>query len=169
MRIIRLIPSALLLLVVACSQPAPPAPAPAAPKPDLAAEEKAIRAMDARWLKAAMARDGAGEAASFASDGTAYREHLQPIAGPAAYQAYATKFYADNPKANVTWSTDAIHVAESGELAVQVGESRTTGLGAKGEGEDRTRFVTVWKKVGGEWKVAYDIGSTTMPETVKKD
>ena len=26
------------------------------------------------------------------------------------------------------------------------------------------RFVTVWKKVGSEWKVAHDIGSTTMPE-----
>ena len=34
----------------------------------------------------------------------------------------------------------------------------------KGNGEDKGRFVTVWKKVNGEWKVAHDIGSTTMPE-----
>jgi ketosteroid isomerase-like protein len=35
----------------------------------------------------------------------------------------------------------------------------------KGDREDKGRFVTVWKKVNGEWKVAHDIGSTTMPET----
>jgi uncharacterized protein (TIGR02246 family) len=139
-----------LLFAVGCAQPAPPpSPAPA-PKPDLAAEENAIRELDAQWLKAAGARDGAGEAALFASDGVAYREHVQPLSGPAAYQAYSTKFYADHPKASVTWTTDRIHVAESSELAVQVGESRTNGLGANGTGEDRTRFVTVWKKVGGQ-------------------
>lgn len=157
-----------LLLAVGCAQPAPPPAVTPAPKPDLAAEEKAIRELDAQWLKAAMARDGAGEAAFFASDGVAYREHVQPLNGPAAFQAYLTKFYADNPKANVTWTTDRVHVAESGELAVQIGESTTTGLGANGAGEDRTRFVTVWKKVGGAWKVAYDIGATTMPEAAAK-
>jgi hypothetical protein len=58
------------VLAIACSQST------AAPgsKPDLTVEEQAIREMDARWLKAAQARDPAGEAAMFASDGVAYRE-----------------------------------------------------------------------------------------------
>ena len=152
--------AALGLLLGACSQP-PPA---AAPKPDLAAEERAIRDLDARWLKAAQSRDATAEAAMFANDGVAYREHVDPLVGPAAFQTYQTKFYADNPKANVTWATDTIRVAESGDLAVQTGETRLTGLGAKGDGEARVRFVTVWKKVNGEWKAAHDIGSTIMPE-----
>jgi len=50
-------------------------------------------------------------------------------------------------------ASDAVHV---------------TGLGPKGAGEDRSRFVTVWKLVNAEWKVAHDIGSTTMPDTTKK-
>jgi ketosteroid isomerase-like protein len=49
-------------------------------------------------------------------------------------------------------------------LAIQTGEYHVTGMGPKGNGEDKGRFLTVWKKVDGEWKVAYDMGSTTTPE-----
>ena len=150
----------IVILVAACSQPAPSP----VPKPDLTIEEKAIRDADARWQKAAQARDAAAESAMFASDGVAYREHVDPLVGPAAFQAWATKLYADNPKQAVTWSTNSISMADSGDLAIQAGEYHTTGVGPKGDREDKGRFVTVWKKVGSEWKVAHDIGSTTMPE-----
>lgn len=165
MRSVPVLTITLALLVGACAQPAPaPAPAPAAaPKPDLAAEEKAIRDLDARWLKASQARDAKGEATMFASDGFAYREHNAPL-NPAAYEAYETKFFADNPKSDGTWTTTSVRVATSGDFAVQTGEYRTTGLGPKGVGDDRGSFVTVWKKVNGEWKVAHDISATSVPE-----
>jgi uncharacterized protein (TIGR02246 family) len=150
--------------LAACA-PSPPPPAqPAVAKLDVVAEVQAIRDADARWLKAAQAGDAAGEGAVFASDGVAYREHVEPIVGPAAFQAFATRFRGDNPKLKTSWTTHAVVVAGAGDLAVQTGEYHITGLGAKGEREDRGRFVTVWKKVNGEWKVAHDIGSTTMPE-----
>ena len=151
----------LFLLVAACSQPAP-SPAPGA---DLAAEEQAIRDADARWLQAAQNRDAAGEGAMLAGDGVAYREHVDPLVGPAAFQAYVEKLHADNPKQMSSWTTNSITVVSSGDLAIQTGEYHVTGIGPQGDREDRGRFVTVWKKVNGEWKVAHDIGSTTMPET----
>ena len=152
----------LYVTAVACSQPAPAPSSP--PKPDLASEETAIRQADAQWMKATQARDTAAQAAVIAPDGVVYREHVDPLAGPSAFQAYTTKFQSENPKANIAWSTDAIRIAESGDLAVQTGQYDLTGLGAKGDGSDKGRFVTVWKKVNGEWKVANDIGSTTVPE-----
>lgn len=151
----------LLVLLAGCSQPATDA----TPKPDLAAEEKAIRDLDAKWQQLAQARDAAGDAAMYASDGIAYRQHIEPLVGPAAIQAFSTKTYAENPKANFGWTTGTIEVAASGDLAVQRFEYRVTNLGAKGDGEDKGQGVTVWKKVGGEWKVAHDIGATTMPES----
>ena len=155
----------LIVLAAGCSQPAA---APTTPKPDLAAEEKAIRDLDARWLKAAQSRDAAAEAAVFASDGVAYREHFDPLVGPAAFQAWATKQYTDNPKQIGSWSTDSISITDSGDLAIQTGEYHVTGIGPKGDREDKGRFLTVWKKTGGEWKVAHDVGSTTMPEVPAK-
>ena len=140
-------------LLAACSQPPAPAAPEAAPKPDLAAEERSIREADARWLKAAQAKDVAGEAAVVAPDGVLYRAHSQPIVGPAAVQAFNTKFQAENPKGTVTWTTTAIHVADAGDIAVQTGEAHVTGLGPKGDREDKSVFVTVWKKVNGEWKI----------------
>jgi ketosteroid isomerase-like protein len=159
MRLRHLLIVPLVFVSSSCSQPTP---APNA-KPDLAVEEKAIRDADAGWLKAAQARDASAEASTFASDGVAYREHVDPLVGPAAFQTWDAKQYAENPKQIGQWTTEAIHISDSGDLAVQTGQYHVTGIGPKGDGEDNGRFVTVWKKVGGEWKVAHDIGSTTMP------
>jgi ketosteroid isomerase-like protein len=160
---------ALTPLVHACSAPPAPAAAPVPEaKPNLAADERAIREADARWLKAAQAGDAAGEGAVFASDGVEYRAHIPPIVGPAANQTFSIKFRTDNPKAKPDWSTDTIQVAEAGDMAVQTGEFRLTAFGPKGDGDDKGRFVTVWKKVNGEWKVAHDIGVSTMPEVSAK-
>lgn len=156
-----LVTTALGLMACACSsQPTPEA----APKADLARDEQAIRELDARWLKAVQSRDPSGAAAMFADDGVAYREHVDPLVGPAAFQAFEAKFYADNPKVNTTWTTDAVRVSQAGDIAIQTGEYHNAGLGPNGDREDRGRYLTVWKKVNGEWKVAHDIGSTTMPE-----
>ena len=154
-------------LLAACAPAAPPPPpAEAAPKVDLAAEVMALRDLDAQWLKAAQAGDAAGEAKVLANDSVVYREHVQPLIGPAAYRAFAEKMTAANPKAKINWSTEAIHVARAGDIAIQTGEYHLTGLGPAGSQEDRGRFVTVWKKVDNEWKVAQDISETTMPEPV---
>jgi uncharacterized protein (TIGR02246 family) len=144
----------LALTLAACASPAPPPP----PPPDLAAAEQAVRAKDATWMAAAAARDAAGEAAMFADDGIAYRDMAEPLAGPAAYQAHMTKFFADNPKSVSSWTTRSVVVAASGDLAVQTGTYTETGAGPKGDKENRGNFVTVWKKVGDDWKVAVDIG-----------
>jgi uncharacterized protein (TIGR02246 family) len=151
-------------LFASCSQPAPAS----APKPDMATEEKAIREADATWLKAAQARDASAEAAVFATDGVAYREHTDPLVGPVAFQEWSAKEYVENPKEVAAWTTEAIQITDSGELAVQTGQFHVAGLGPKGDGEDKGRYVTIWKKVNGEWKVAHDISSTTMPAPTGK-
>jgi ketosteroid isomerase-like protein len=51
---------------------------------------------------------------------------------------------------NSEWSTDAIRVAASGDVAIQTGEYHLTRMGPKRDGEDKGRFLTVWKKVNGE-------------------
>jgi ketosteroid isomerase-like protein len=144
--------------MVACAAP-PPLP----PAPDLAAEEQAIRAADSAWLAAVAARDVASESAMLADDGVAFRNEADPFAGPAGYQAYLTKYYADNPKAVNTWTTRSIQVAPSGDFAVQTGTYTETSAGPKGDTQNRGNFITVWKKVGGQWKVSADIGQPIPP------
>lgn len=160
MRFYSLLPASLLLLS-ACTGPTQTGSV----QIDRASEERAIRELNSRWLNASREHDVAAEAAFFAADGVAYREGVDPIVGPAAFQAGRTRFLTENPRSEVTWSTDAIQIAGSGDLAVQTGEVRISGLASQSEADViRRRFVVVWKKVGGDWKIAYDIGST-LPES----
>ena len=157
---------ALTSLGVACSPPAPPAAPPeAAPKPDLAAEERGIRETDARWLKAAQEEDAAGEAANMAPRRWCLSQSASsPWWGQPPIRRSSRNSERQTLKLKPSWSTDKIQVGEAGDVAIQLGQHHATGLGSNGSGEDRGRFLTVWKKVNGEWKVAHDMSSTTMPE-----
>ena len=127
-----------------------------------AAEETAIRAADAAWLKAAQAKDVASEVAVLAPGGMVIRQN-QPAMDAAAFQAHITKDYAENPKAMSNWTTDSIRVSESGDWAVQTGQYTVSGLGPKGDGSDSGRFVTIWTKSNGAWKVMQDTSVSTSP------
>lgn len=161
MRVINRSISSILSAVVCLSAACSPA---TRSEVDLAAEEAAIREMDARWLEAVQAHDAAGEAAVFANDGVKYLPHLEPIVGSAALQTFNTRFFANNPTVVRSWSTDEVHVVPSGDLAIQTGDFRATGVGPGGnEWEDYGRLLTVWKKEGGQWRVAHAMASSTVP------
>lgn len=138
---------------------------PAPRLPDLVMEEKTIRDLAAKWQKALLERDAATQASMFADDGLEYHGGEEPLVGPAAILAWETRAAKNHPKAVITSKTNEIRIAASGDLAVQSGEGRITAMGASGEDHSvRTqRFVTVWRKVNGQWKVAHDIAVDTTP------
>ncbi|HSJ15018.1 MAG TPA: nuclear transport factor 2 family protein [Longimicrobiales bacterium] len=134
------------------------------PEVDLAAEEQAIRQVSAEWLQAASARDAAAAGAMYAPNGVSYPANHAPVVGPAAVQAYVAEQNAKYPNSSVTWTTDLVKVADSGEMAYEVGTWRWTSDPAKAEMEDTGTYVTVWIKVDGAWKAAADIGASTQPQ-----
>ena len=149
--------AAVVLLAAGCSS----APRPA----DLASDERAIRDLAARWQKALLERDAATQAGMFADDGVSYHDGQPPLVGSAAVLAWESRAVISHPKAVITATTDRIQVAAAGDIAIQTGEGTLTSLGEGGEDRavHRQRFVTVWKKVNGQWKVAHDIAVNTTP------
>jgi uncharacterized protein (TIGR02246 family) len=146
-----------VLALTACS----PRPKP----PDLSSEQQTIRDLAARWQKALLDRDAVTQAGMFAADGVSYHDGQAPLVGPEAILAWESRAAKNHPKAKITSTTDRIEISASGDLAVQTGEGQLTSLGENGEDQKihRQRFVTVWRKVGGEWKVAHDIAVNTTP------
>lgn len=140
-----------------------PAQAPP-PAVDLAAEEQAVRAISMQWLELERAQDMASIAALFTEDGALIREHEDPIVGRAAIEAHLTQDQTENPSGVPDWSTERVEIAASADLAVEYGTWSETGLGADGTGEDHGRFVTVYRKVDGAWKIAADASLSTKPE-----
>lgn len=131
--------------------------------PDPATEEAAIREMNARWLHAMQTLNAEEEASLYAPDGVEYRAHGEPIIGPDALMANDRAFFEQNPLLDVSWSTDKIEVAASGDLAIQTGEFRASGICPEKNQGDWGRFITVWKKESGEWRIAHAMVSSTAP------
>ena len=126
---------------------------------DLTAEAEAVNETSLRWLEAARSKDAAGIAGLFANDGVIFRENEDPIVGPAAIEAMATGDFEDNPDVVVNFGSDRIEVAASGDLAAEFGT-----WGPEGPDDDRGKYMTVYRKVDGVWKVVGDMSLSTKPE-----
>ena len=86
-------------------------------------------------------------------DGTVQR-------GVAEVQAGAEKGLKDNPDSVIAWSTTAVRVAASGDLAYETGNITLDPDGDAGKKPATTGvFVTVWEKVDGTWRVVADAGT----------
>ena len=135
---------------------------------DLKAEEQAIRSISMKWLELIKNHDDAGIAALFANDGIEYNENQEPAVGPVAIQKSFTQTQQQNPKEVVNWTTDRVEIAASSDLAIEYGSWAYTGLGLNGTGTDHGKYITVYRKVNGTWKVVADIGSSTKPKEPSK-
>ncbi len=135
--------------------------APAEATVDTEADAQAIRDRSNAWLSAAQARDAEAIAAVFAADGEMIETGEPPHVGPDAIRANAEQDWTENPDFTVEWTISDVHVAESGDLAYERGQW-TYDPDGEGEASAETgEYLTVWKKVDGEWKVAADVGAAT--------
>ena len=135
---------------------------------DSKSDEQAIRSLSMKWLDLTRKHDVAACAALFADDGIEYSSNKEPSVGPAAIAKEITKTQEKNPKEEVNWSTERVEIAASGDLAVEYGKYDVKGLGKNGTKSDQGKYITVYRKVNGTWKVAADIGTSTKPKDESK-
>ena len=125
---------------------------------DRRADEQAIRELSMQWLAAQKRKDVAGVMVVFASDASAvYSGKL--LTGADAirrnYESDLVTMEKARPGLVPSWQTTAVSVAESGEMAYESGTYDDSWNG--GKDRERGNYLTVWRKVGDAWKVAYDM------------
>jgi uncharacterized protein (TIGR02246 family) len=157
--------SALLLLAAALVGCQPPAEEAAVeettPSVDLAAEATAVEAVSMKWEEAAKARDLDALMTVFAENAITYPDDQMPAVGVAAIRAEIEKGWSETPEAEIDWETTSVHVSSAGDMAWERGTWTFDPDGA-GEAEAETgEYLTIYEKVGGEWKVVADMGSDT--------
>jgi uncharacterized protein (TIGR02246 family) len=123
---------------------------------DSAAEEQQIRALDEEWVAAVARKDAAASAAFYAEDGA-----ILPPNGPLAKgrEAIAAVWQGLFGLANfdLTFAPTEVHVSSAADLAYEIGTYALSFSGDHGPVNDRGKYVVVWKKDDGAWKVVADI------------
>ena len=145
----------------ACQPPAPPAP------PDTrAADERALRGLDAQWSNAAAAKD-VDKTVSYYADDAIVSPPNAPVATTKAAIRAAWNGLLTSPGFSGGWKATRVDVARSGDMGYASGTYELTVNDAKGKPvTDRGKFVEVWKKqADGRWKCAADIWNSDLPAT----
>jgi uncharacterized protein (TIGR02246 family) len=120
--------------------------------------KSAIEAANAQFSAAAAKGDGAGLAALYAADGQVLPAGSDVIRGRDAIQ----KFWQgalDSGIAGVRLKT--LEVFAQGPTATEVGQYELTDK--TGKVLDHGKYIVIWKREGGHWKLLRDMFSTNVP------
>ncbi len=146
-----------LIFLAACSTPTQPPAQPAAPPDTRAADEAAIRAVDAAWASAAATKDPAQWAAFYTDDARVYVPGGEVAAGKDAITKALTGLVA-TPGFALTFTPTKVTVARAGDYAYEEGDFAMTMNDKKGKPQtEKGKYVVVWQKQGdGKWKALID-------------
>ena len=127
-----------------------------------ASDEQAIRSANARWLELISKKDAAGIGQLYAEDGAALPPYFKAVVGRAAIsQWWASQM--KTPGFTMAFGTDQLVFSTPGDMALDRGWYRVSAQGPDGVINDTGKYVVVWRKIDGEWKVAADIFNTDLP------
>jgi ketosteroid isomerase-like protein len=109
-------------------------------------------------MAAAQARNLAGVMEMFAADATmnfdgTIQQGLDEI------QAAEEANWAALPDSTIEWTAGVVVVAAAGDMAHERGTWIFHPDGPGEAAEIAGDYVTVWQKIGGQWKVVIDVGS----------
>ena len=123
--------------------------------------EQEIRELDKKLLGAVVRGDVATIANIYAQDGAFLAPNAPPVEGREAI-AEAWKGIISLPNVSLNFRATRIDVAASGDLATAIGAYDLAFSGEDGRIRDEGKYVEVWKKVNGEWKVIADIYNSNL-------
>ena len=117
--------------------------------------KREIEELNAAAMEAFRRKDADQIAAGFTADGRFMAPTAPNAVGRAALAAHWRQMMA-LPNVAARWATSYVEAARSGELAYEIG---TYELGFDLDGgrfEDQGKYVVVWRKEDGAWKIAAD-------------
>jgi uncharacterized protein (TIGR02246 family) len=128
-----------------------------------AADEAAIRELDAQWPKAALANDLEATVSYYTDDA-----YLLPPNEP---MAIGKKVICESwgrllgPGVATSWTVTKVDVAQAGDIAYLIGVYKLRMNGPDGKPvEDRGKIMEIWKKqADGKWKAVADTYNSDLP------
>jgi len=135
------------------------------PAPDTrAADEQAIRELEAAWSKAAGEKQLDATVSYYADDAAVFPPNAPIATSKEAIRTAWTQLLAPSIS-SLGWQTVKVEIARSGDLGYAYGTYEMTVTDSKGNpAKDRGKYVSVWKKqADGSWKSVADIFNSDLP------
>lgn len=126
------------------------------------AAEAAVGAADAAWEKAYSAKSLDKAVAFFDDKASLLWPNMPVVTGKVALRDAVAKDFAAG---NLTWHSNEVGAAHSGDLAYTSGTYQSALKGGSGKASvDKGKYLTIWKKqADGSWKVLFDTFNSDLP------
>jgi uncharacterized protein (TIGR02246 family) len=124
-----------------------------------------IRSLDDAWAAAAARRDLDGMMAIYASDAEELIPGSPPIVGHDAIRQFYRNLLDRLPRFVHHFEPETITVAESRDLAVVRGWYRFTADTLDPDRVQIGKFVGVWGRRSGEWRLLMNISNSSQPDS----
>lgn len=142
-----------LSLAAATGAAQKPTSRPLSPSAQASLWEQELRDADLDFAKETAARRLEGWMDFFADDASIIHDG-RTVTGKDALRAFYQPIFA-NKDFNLTWSPTHAEASTDGTLGYTYGEYQAK----SGTAVSRGIYTTVWRKIGGLWKVVLDLGS----------
>ena len=141
-------------LTVSCGTSTPPV--------NKETEEQSIRGLEMQWSVAANKKDLNAVIALYSPQGTAAWPDAPAVHGPEAIRAAWDEIFK-TPGLVLRFIPERIDVADAGDIAVDFGSVESEFDGPNGHVQDVAKYLVIWQKRNGEWKVLYDSFNSNKP------
>jgi uncharacterized protein (TIGR02246 family) len=124
-------------------------------------DEQAIRELSMQWQRDVAAQNVDKIVAIHAPDAVVMMSHTQPATGTTAIRGMWSEA-VKTPGLKLEWTPTKIEVI-SPTVATEYGTYTESFDTPNGKGTDAGSYVTIWKKINGQWRVALDAPVTSAP------
>lgn len=134
-----------------------------APQVDTEAEKAAIAESNRKWLAAVEAKDIEACVSFYAPDAVEMQPGMPALVGREAIREWFEAWLPDTSVSNAFFP-ERTEVAASGDVAYDRGTYRFTGSTPDGPIEDVGKYLVIWKKIDGDWKVVASTSNSDLPQ-----
>ena len=125
------------------------------PKADIISEADSIRNLEDQWTAALIATDADRIVGLYATEAVSMSSDKPTLTGIQAIRQSIESLVADTTLLFNTYkcTIDVVEVSASGDFAYVRGHDEITMKTKEGSVQDKGRYIDIWKKIDGQWKI----------------
>lgn len=135
------------------------------PVVDILAEAEVINNIEDRWTVAIKTKDIDKILSIFAPEAVVMNANAPAFIGIQSVRKSLESWFSDTTIFHDTFASaiDTIEVSSAGDLAFVRGNSRLNISTLRGVVEETDKWITIYRKINGEWKAIVDIWNSDQP------